>query len=406
MAWDDRLLEAAYTSPSGQRIAFDYEDVSFQVEKKTAGFTFPDANGTLVQDNGLAGRQFPLRVILWGENCDLGATAFIAALSERGAGKLEHPVYGVVTVVPFGAITRRDDLVTAANQSIVEVTFWETIGTAYPTGQTDPAAEVLAAVNAYNAAMAEATAAGLDTSTAQNRAGLRGRFTAALQKTRELLRPVARAQADVQRQFDTVYQSISLAIDVLVADPTTLAFQTAVLIQAPSRAAAAISDRLSAYRALANSILSEGSASTANDLYSGDVFASTAVSGSVLSAVNNQFETKTDALAAAAEILAQFDQVAAWRDASFPLSGEVDTGEPYRQLQAAVALAAGYLVEISFTLKQERRIVLDRARTIVDLCAELYGQVDEVLDFFIQSNNLTGSEILELPRGRTIVYYT
>ena len=55
--------------------------------------------------------------------------------------------------------------------------------------------------------------------------------------------------------------------------------------------------------------------------------------------------------------------------------------------------------------KLRRRVVLDRNRTIIDLAAELYGSVDDQLDFLINSNNLTGSEILELPRGREIVYY-
>jgi len=60
---------------------------------------------------------------------------------------------------------------------------------------------------------------------------------------------------------------------------------------------------------------------------------------------------------------------------------------------------------LSFSLKQERSIVLDRARTIVDISAELYGEVDAQLDFLINSNNLSGSEILEVPKGREIVYY-
>ena len=77
----------------------------------------------------------------------------------------------------------------------------------------------------------------------------------------------------------------------------------------------------------------------------------------------------------------------------------------YQRLQEAVAITAGFLVEISFTLKQESIIILDRPRTIVDLVAELYGTVDDELDFFITSNNLSGSEILELPKGREIVYY-
>ena len=62
-------------------------------------------------------------------------------------------------------------------------------------------------------------------------------------------------------------------------------------------------------------------------------------------------------------------------------------------------------MEVSFSLVPERRIVLAKARTIVDLSAELYGQVDEKIDFLIRSNDLSGDEIHELPKGREIVYY-
>ena len=49
--------------------------------------------------------------------------------------------------------------------------------------------------------------------------------------------------------------------------------------------------------------------------------------------------------------------------------------------------------------------MLGHNRTIIDLVAELYGSVDDQLDFLISSNDLTGDEILELPKGREIVYY-
>ena len=56
MAWNDRIREAAYTSPSGERIIFGYENVSRKIDKKTTGFDFPDADGTFVQDlaNGVS----------------------------------------------------------------------------------------------------------------------------------------------------------------------------------------------------------------------------------------------------------------------------------------------------------------------------------------------------------------
>ena len=55
MAWNDRLHEAAYNSPSGVRILFDYENVRKSFDKKTTAFNFPDADGTFIQDLGHSG---------------------------------------------------------------------------------------------------------------------------------------------------------------------------------------------------------------------------------------------------------------------------------------------------------------------------------------------------------------
>lgn len=413
MAWNDRIREAAYTSPGGDRITFAYENVRKTVDKKTTGFEFPDADGTYVQDLGHTGRRYPLRVFFWGDDYDQDAEQFEAALLERGIGRLEHPIYGTIDVVPFGTITRRDDLKTAANQAVVEVTFWETIGLIYPAAQTDPASAVLSAVDEYNASAAAEFEDVTSLDSAVEQASFKNSYEALLDSARAGLQTVADAQESVQKQFDAIYDSINEGIDVLIAQPLTLAFQTTQLLQSPARVLTNIQARLDAYGDLANSIISgdgavvkPGNDSTnSNQFHTNDLYASTYVTGSVVSVVNNEFTTKTEALEAAERVLTQLEDVTNWRDDNFQSLEEVDSGAAYQQLQEAVALTAGFLVEISFSLKQERRIVLDRNRTIIDLAAELYGSVDDQLDFLINSNGLTGSEILELPRGKEIVYY-
>lgn len=413
MAWNDRIREAAYTSPSGTRIAFDYENVRKSVDKHTAAFNFPDATGTYIQDLGHSGRKYPLRVFFWGTDYDQEADAFEAALLEQGPGKLEHPIYGTVDVVPFGSIKRRDDLKTAANQAIVEVAFWETTGLVYPTSQADPASSVLDAVNEYNVAAAAEFEDVTDLDSATEQSTFKNDYQTLLNSASTGLQSIADTQEDVAQQFSTINDSINNSIDILVRDPLTLAFQTTQLIQSPARALTSVLARLSAYGDLTvalitgdGAVASKGFDSSSSNLFHAkDLYASTYVSGSILSTVNNQFNTKTDALNAADLILQQFDDVAAWRDANFQSLEEIDTGGSYQQLQEAVAIVAGFLVEISFNLKQERSLVLTHPRTIIDLVAELYGSVDDQLDFFIDSNKLSGSEILELPRGREVVYY-
>lgn len=413
MAWNERIREAAYTSPSGTRLVFNYENVRKSVDKKTAAFDFPDANGTFIQDLGHTGRKYPLRVFFWGNDYDQEADAFEAALLESGTGKLEHPIYGVINVVPFGSIKRRDDLKTAANQAVIELVFWETTDVVYPTSQTDPASAVLSSVSEYNEAGAAEFEEVTDIDSATEQATFKNSYTALLDSAKSGLQTVADTQENVQKQFNAVNDSINNGIDILIRDPLTLASQSMIMLQAPARALTSIEARLSAYGDLATSIISGDSAvqqpgigsDNSNAFHTNDLYASTYVTGSIVSVINNRFETKTDALVAADLVLQQFADVAAWRDDNFQSLGEVDAGSAYQQLQEAVALTAGFLVEISFTLKQERSLILTRPRTIIDLVAELYGSIDDQLDFFIDSNNLTGSEILELPRGREIVYY-
>ena len=410
MAWTDRLKEAAYISPSGERYTFEFENVSNSRNKKTTEFDFPDVDGTYVQESGSTGRSFPLRCIFWGADYDQEAEAFDEALFEVGTGKLEHPVYGTVDVVPTGTVTRRDDLKTAANQAIIEVTFMSTIGLIYPSAQNDPASEVIAAVDAFNTSLAGEFEDNIGLDTEVEKATFKNKYNAFLDQVENGLGAVADTVAEVQSEFNAINDSINRGIDVLIGQPLTLAFQTMQLIQAPARAFALITAKLDAYKNLATSIISnaDGSTSvstTSLDFYTKDLYAATHVTGAVLSTVNNQFATRVDAIEAAAAVLEQFDAVSAWKDENLTALSAIDTGAAYQQLQAAVALTAGYLVEVSFSLKQERRIVLDRSRTIVDLTAELYGSVDDNLDFLIASNDFSGSEILELPKGKEVVYY-
>ncbi|MDZ7922706.1 MAG: DNA circularization N-terminal domain-containing protein [Marinagarivorans sp.] len=402
MSWIERIRQAAYTSPSGVRTVFLYEDLSKSIEKKTTAFDFADADGTYVQDRGLRGQRYPMRLYIAGADYDLTALAFEQSLEEAGAGLLEHPIDGSINAIAFGVITRNDALATAANQAVFDVEFWETLINIYPISQLDPAAAVSASIAEFNESSALQLEQNAKIGGPVERTNFKSRYQALLSSASSVLSPIAAAQENVQEQFDSINSSINQGIDTLVSDPLTLAFQTVLLIQSPARASALIVDRLRAYRNLAAQIV-DGFGS--DDIASADLYATAYVSGSVVSVINNQFTTKTDALAAAQELLAQFDEVVAWRDESYADSGIIDTGLAYKKLQDAVSLAAGYLVYISFTLKQERAIVLDRDRTIIDLCAELYGNIDEQLDFIIQSNSLTGSEILELRRGRRIVYY-
>lgn len=419
MGWEQRVKEAAYTSPNGNRLTFDFEDVSTEWTKRTTAYDFANVDGTYVQSRGRSGRRFPMLCYFHGDDHDIEADGFVALLNEPGYGRLEHPFYEPADVVPFGDITRRDDLKSAANQTIIEVEFWETLGVIYPSPDADLSGTVAASVDAFNAASAVQFENQIDLNSEAETITFKDRVQSFLGDVSAATARIAATTEKVNDQFNQVNDSINRGIDVLIRDPLTLAFQVKIATQAPARAQAAIRDRLEAYGNLAADIFGrpDATSSDANKFLTRDLYASAYVSGSVLSCINHQFDTRSEALEAAVTLLDQWDLYLAWLEANWAYLAAVDTeavpqlnlvdpGGQYQSLLDAVGLAAGFLVQISFTLKQERALVLTRPRNIIDLGYELYGEdFESKLDFFINSNNFSGSEILEIPKGRKVKYY-
>lgn len=411
MGWEERLKEAAYTPRSGERLTFFYEDVVRETDKKTTVFTFPDKDGAFVQDLGRGGRRYPLRVIFWGENYDRDAQAFFSALEEKGAGILEHPVYGRKEVVPTGTIRQLDRLKTAANQSIIEVTFWESIiDLAFPTASTDATTVTESDIEAYALIGPQQFDNNLSVVTSGETVGVIDKFSAGLTVARSALEGVAATNNALKLQFDAAYDAVIGNINELVGDPLRLATETVAFMRLATGASALITAKLEAYSNVVDALTTITFESSfdnqpENAFFSAQLIATAAHIALIESTLDSEFTSKPEAINAAEAIIASFTAVSDWGDISRDALGVIDTGETYQTFINATAVSAGRLVEISFTLLQERIITLSSARTFVDLVAELYGELDDRHDFFITSNNLVGTELLEIPEGREIKYY-
>jgi hypothetical protein len=431
MPWEDRIRSASYTDPTGRDHAFDFVDVSRVTDKRTTAFNFIGVDESYVQDNGYGSRKYGMQCFFTGDDHDLDATIFEAGLLLPGVGTLNHPLYGIIDVVPFGTIKRSNALVRGANQSIVSVTFWTTTGVVYPTAERSPKSEVLGAINEFDIAAQQAYADQMDVDDTSKSAKLRGTVTERLSTINATLRKPAEATEKVTREFNAWQATINRSINVLVGNPVLLATQLGNLIKAPASAIVGIGNRLTSYvdflRATtlspAGSPWDQPSAASqprrqtqiANDWATADMTAMYGLVATALAAVETEYQTRPEALEVANVLLSELDTMAAWRDQGYAVFTGADFGSQIQMIDDGRAwaaasntmyLCAGYLVSVAFTLATERTMVLDRPRTIIDLAGELYGDVsDERLNFLISSNDLTGSEILELPRGHEIVWY-
>ncbi len=430
--WQGRIKEGAFKSPKGTRIPFAFTEVSRETTKRTTEFSFNSLNDSYIQDNGFGARKYPLTCYFNGRDHDRIATAFEAALLEPGIGNLEHPLFGTFPAIAIGSITRRNDLVSGNNQSVVDVTFSTSLPRVYPAGQSFPKSEILSSLDDFNLAAALAFEENAQLNTIARQAEFKSTVRSVLGTIRSAFADAQGITAAARRDFEEQQRLINEAIDVLVGEPLLLAQALSGLILAPARAVAGYKSRLEGYGLMLQGIIGMFSSSQEdssslpetivaqrNAFFLADFVSLTAVAGSTQSATAASYTTRPQALDAAETVNEQFESSITWRDEriaslSEPVEGSeeggpgviIDQGTSYQPLQEAVAQATGFLVESSFQLVPERGVVLARNRTILDVCGELYGSTsNERLDFLITSNDLSGSQILELKRGDLIKYY-
>lgn len=409
MARQDRLRVVSYESPSGKKFTWSFTNVSRSFEQKGGEFVFPEADGSYIQQKGVTGTRLPMLCLFNGEDCDLQADAFMGALAEKGTGVLDHPRYGRLTVVPFGEITQRDDLVDSDNESAVEVTFFVTINIIYPISSKDVKTAAKASLDAMSETVSTSFAAKIVANTAAEITSLRNSFTATIEVMNRAMKPIYSAQSSLNSEMTGLVDSINDSITVLAGDPYLFAKQCMQMMSIPANANSIFNARISAYvgglqEIIASDPDSPNLAVKKNNIATKHMATLAGAYGIGLTAISGTTAKREDAIAlldiySYANLLLQsvFDN-------ENDSVGVVDDGTDLNAYVTSATNVMESILQIMMELPQQRAIVLDRDRTIIDLCAELFGEVDNRLDDLIFQNNIVGLELFELQRGRKIVY--
>lgn len=425
-AWLGRLKKASYTSPSGQVVPFEYADLEDSVEKKTTAFESAVGDGTYIQDSGRTSGRFPMVIAVTGNDYDMKAQAFLSALLERGEGVLSHPIYGKITVVPFGEIGRADNLVSGAGQAIFTVSFYETTGLQIGGGGGVPQL-----YDSFLDASAVDFSNKLNMDDISDAANFVTKVKAGIEKAKKVMMKISDGQALLQKVIEGIGDSINRGIDLLIGQPLMLARQTQVLIGEPARQISSIKAKIQGYKDLAASIFeqtfgaSEHEATAdKNNFHFAKLLAGTTVAASALgasvsvraiskiepgtaTAITN-IQTRADLINTAIALQTMLDDYQAWHDVSYTAVIETDvdisatdTGDGVTELSALISAAISEVVSASFNALVEYRTILDSDRTPIDLAFEMNTD----FNFFCNSNNLSGDELFIIPRGREVVRY-
>ena len=431
MDWEKRITEAKYTAPSGKEVSFLFGSVSKETDLKTGLFTFPDKDGAHVQHQGAGATSFPLTCIFNGSDCMERADSFEALLFERGAGELQHPVYGIHKVVPHGKIKRVDDLLSGLNESVVEVTFVKIItDDVIPKLETVAAAEIEEKYEAFSDAACEDFARGVAADTIDDELREKSLLNTKAEQIKSTMEPLISSHAGSYGDFLTTVAELKNAVNTMF-DKSSSAINkglntarfTLNLMRYPSRVVINVTEKIRGYSALIAKLINQfkhdpfGTRNIANAIMTARLSLS-AAAASVASGValqiaegSAQKDTSTiqvsreEAIYAAEAIINLFELVKNFDDTKVKSNAFVDVNnETAFLLSDVVYKSAALIITSSFALPMRRTIVLDRDRQLIELSAELYGSVD-YMDELIFENKLTADEIVLLPMGKEITYY-
>ena len=450
MAWNEEIKEAAYTSPSGKRQVFIFEAVSRETDLKTAAFTFPEMDGQEIQSLGVGGRRFPFTCIFTGENCLKEADDFEELLKERGAGILEHPIYGQVVVVPTGTIKRSDDLVSKLNESTIEITFAETLSTKnLPESSVLEADQIEEALADFDDAAAEEFKSLIESDNITDQLQLKS--VADTQKKSisknmtSFIDSIGEAADSIRQKINDIQATINQLTkktDTLVNNSASFARAMLKLVRLPSKIVCSAMQKVTGYMTMITSIVnnakkdpvginaiknqfavtnvawagmlaafSSGVSLTAEEQKGASVPTTGGNDGS--SGGGSVSTTATGAMKSRAEVMEVVEQIeeafASYKeycDKIVATDSFVDSSDTYEKLLNVVVLSEKLLIENSFGLPTVKIIKLDRDRQVIELLCQLYGADGfNRMDEFINDNDLTADEIVCIPMGREVRYY-
>jgi hypothetical protein len=406
MAWTDDIQAVKYTSPLGNEFTWFYDSVSLSVEKKTSEFKFAERDGVFVQDLGRAGRSFPFTLYFVGENYHTESDRFLLALEERGIGKLEHPLYGVRDVVPTGTITRNDNLVTESNQAVFSVTFSETIKDIFfPSSEIDATENINASLDNLQDTAALKFSADIVASVVGDKIKLATRMSKQLQKFNQQVKSLIAFSDDIKAQFDTIKTSYENAITGVFDNAETIARQGIQLVRLPAKVNADIKLKTQIFNDCFTEIVKDFEmAISKNNFFEVNKNLMSYNSAICESVLFYNFRTRNEAVETAESVLLMFDDLKDFQDEYLKELGIIDTGEDFEALSNLISFVTGYLISQSFSLPSKKIIILGEERNIIELCSELYGNLEQ-LDYFIETNDFNIDELEVIPINREVIYY-
>ena len=417
-----RLTPGRFTSPNGVESSFLFDDLSRTRSKRTSAHEITDANSTIIQDLGSGLQVFNMTVYFVGDSCDLEASRFFNSLFERYTpdkpGKLNHPRWGIVPVIPFGSPEQTESFSVDTGIARVAVEFRETASLGF--SRSD--ALTRGKINEKSRSLigkALDRANRIATSGAKAYSKFRAVTVDKVNIIYDKVSEVVNSVSDAREELNEMRQDFRDAVSTIGASPSEVLAQVAAMVEtiveAPQDTVGLFNQVVDMTAAVLFSFGDDVDyASTSEDVrnvgLNFQVVASSCLAGCAIAALNADYKTREELGGAVDNLIAAAEQY----DARLAKASSKISGNILKSFEADPDVSSGLhgvirdtqalLLEKSFSLRTRRPYRLTHPSDPLTETWTHYGDLAE-LDLFCTTNGITMDEFVEIPAGRELVAY-
>ena len=407
MSWIEKIKNSIeVTTGDGKTYFPQYKIDTKTTEFNVAEFEFPNIEGTLVKRSLVKGTRYKFEFYFQGENHLDESLLFETSAKDKRPWKITHPIFGKLTVQP----TSLEYDPTGLGITKITGDFIETISDEYPRVTKDQKNEI-----ALNFENTKTTLVESFSNNVQAEASDISKMTENNESLYSLGAESVKS-GEQSNEYFQIYQKSNAAITNLIANGAIAAQYAIDLYVYPSLFINGIKNRLLLFGEQLNT-LSVG----VENLFSFNEKTIYEMTGaSVISAmINATINPADDDFQNADEVLESIDLILAYWNEYLnnidSLQTETnDTENSYipdfdslQILTELVNFGTANLLDIALNANSKRSLILDCDSNAILLAHRFYGLdiSDETLTRFINQNNLSIKQLIQIDKGTKIIYY-
>lgn len=407
MSWTDNIEDnIKITTGDGKKYEPLYKITEKTVEYNVAEFEFPNIEGTLVKKSQPKGARHKFELTFQGPDHIQESKAFEISNKDQRAWKVFHPIWGNLTVQPTSLSFNPSGL--SATKIMAEVV--ETITEELPRVSIDPKNKISFDYINTNTSIAEGFSDNVIPKTED--------ITQMTNTTDELysLGSESVMSGDQSNEYFQLYNKASAAILNAASGVSIAAVLITDLYTYPGLFVSSVKDRLTLLQNQLTSISSDlENLLTFNSKSVYEMSGAGIISGMVNASINpadTDYNSTNEVLDVINQILSVYNDYMFNIDSLQTLTGGDENSyipnyDSISNLTNLVNFATANLFNIALNAKQERFIYLEADSNVIILAHRFYGLEDDdsTIDEFINQNNIGINEMLEIKKGRKIIYY-